>query len=231
MPGESRAEGQRSKRARHLSPGRSSSPPAHLQAAPPAPVPRVLDFSAGGESEAASHDRELDARESESLVAPAAANAADNAPVASAALLRANRMPHNTPLDWEVVPPMSLRPQTEKEMSDDEDANHDDGVHCKFCLSCQDLPTGNGGLNEYPKDGCLAVQYAEQYFMDVKRTNWYPGFMGTTNNLVRKEHYRTFVKLFMDARGKGNRVKVPKCFSRLIRQLWSSDSYVDHQDE
>ena len=58
-------------------------------------------------------------------------------------------MPHNTPLDWEVVPPMSLRPQTgkyrplpfpcmshrlllsEKEMSDDEDANHDDGVHCK----------------------------------------------------------------------------------------------------
>ena len=95
------------------------------------------------------------------------------------------------------------------------------------------MPCRTGNTCHFVPDTDLwsLSQYAEQYFMDVKRTNWYPGFMGTTNNLVRKEHYRTFVKLFMDARGKGNRVKVTKCFSRLIRQLWSSDSYVDHQDE
>lgn len=127
---------------------------------------------------------------------------------------------------WQYTAPMDLRPQTVGEESDGEE---DDGIHCKFCRSnLQLIEAGHHGM--YPKDGCLAVQYAEQS-EDIPFTAQEEGhgMFSQKHDEMRYEHYKKFAKGIMKAHGFRDRKKIPKCISRLLRQVYQSFTYTDHK--
>ena len=88
----------------------------------------------------------------------------------------------------------------------------------------------------YPKDGCLAVQYAES--QDLPLVAQAPSTSDSSIEKTNKEHrydivhYDRFAKSIMKAHGHGfhDRKKIPKCFFRLVRQLYHSNSYTGHKD-
>ena len=73
----------------------------------------------------------------------------------------------------------------------------------------------------------LVSQFAEQW--DYPKVVQLETFM-QRHDEMRHPRYKDFAKRVMHASGRKNRKKVPKCMSRLTRQLWSSDRYTDHKD-
>ena len=78
----------------------------------------------------------------------------------------------------------------------------------------------------------MAVQYAEAegipYTAQVEppQTGM---FAAPSHKEVRYGHYKNFAKSILKAFGTGDVKMIPKCMSRLLRQVYQSDTYTDHK--
>lgn len=131
---------------------------------------------------------------------------------------------------WEGVSPCDL-PTTCDE--DDDGDEGDDGEHCRFCATSDSLRQGGyDGL--YHRDACLTSQYAlyAQAIEDFPTTVQVEetGIFATPHNEKRKQACKAYVRRLGIYRGQGNRMRIPKCFNRLVRNVWPSPSYMGHKD-
>ena len=90
------------------------------------------------------------------------------------------------------------------------------------------IEAGSDGL--YLKDGRRAVQYAEIQDPPLVAQAPSTSSIEKTNKEHRYVHYDRFAKSIMKAHGFHDRKKIPKCFSRLVRQLYQRYSYTGHKD-
>lgn len=99
----------------------------------------------------------------------------------------------------------------------------DDGTHCPFCRNCADLGNPN-----YRKRSCATVQFLRRFRLP------YTVQSGTVDEMKAKrfEHYGEFAKAVLEARGKGDRRRIPVCAKRVIRHIFPAPdgSYTGHVD-